>query len=175
LFGRKKKNRLKELGCTLSHLIAIRRAVYSKTAVSRYAIIVEDVAYQKALIQQLSEYDLPVIPLKVAKHKWIRANYITPWLREGRIRINTEALKKQMLRFRGKTEKNDLVDALVNGITYIKDYESDGFEQNLDNMQGVSQLDRKLRRYVDKQRLQSLGVEQVFNDAPASYGDAEYF
>lgn len=42
LFGRKKKNRLKELGCTLSHLLAIRKAVYSPTAVSRYALIFED-------------------------------------------------------------------------------------------------------------------------------------
>lgn len=139
------------------------------------AIIIEDVAYQKALIQQLSEYDLPVIALKVTKHKWLRANYITPWLREGRVRINTDALKKQMLRFRGKGEKNDLVDAFVNGITYIKDYESDGFQQELDNVQGLSQMDGKLKRYIDRERLKALGVNQVFNDAPVSYGDADYF
>jgi GR25 family glycosyltransferase involved in LPS biosynthesis len=42
LCGRgKKKNTPKELGCTTSHLVAMRQAVYS-TSKSRYAIIVED-------------------------------------------------------------------------------------------------------------------------------------
>lgn len=43
LCGRgKKKNTPKELGCTSSHLIAMYQAVYSTTATSRYALIVED-------------------------------------------------------------------------------------------------------------------------------------
>jgi GR25 family glycosyltransferase involved in LPS biosynthesis len=43
LCGRgKKKNTAKELGCTTSHLMAMYRAIYSTTAKSRYAIIVED-------------------------------------------------------------------------------------------------------------------------------------
>jgi GR25 family glycosyltransferase involved in LPS biosynthesis len=43
LCGRgKKKNTPKELGCTTSHLMAMYRAIYSKTAKSRYALIVED-------------------------------------------------------------------------------------------------------------------------------------
>jgi GR25 family glycosyltransferase involved in LPS biosynthesis len=35
-------NLLKELGCTSSHLDAMRRAIYSNTSNSRYAIIIED-------------------------------------------------------------------------------------------------------------------------------------
>jgi hypothetical protein len=42
LFGRKHKNKLKELGCTMSHLVAMRRAIYSPTATSRYALLAED-------------------------------------------------------------------------------------------------------------------------------------
>jgi GR25 family glycosyltransferase involved in LPS biosynthesis len=43
LCGRgKKKNTAKELGCTISHLIAMMQAIYSPTAKSRYALIVED-------------------------------------------------------------------------------------------------------------------------------------
>lgn len=43
LCGRgKKKNTPKELGCTTSHLFAMRKAIYSTTAKSRYALIVED-------------------------------------------------------------------------------------------------------------------------------------
>jgi hypothetical protein len=39
--GRKKNNQ-KEIGCSTSHLYAMKQAIYSKTAVSRYALIVED-------------------------------------------------------------------------------------------------------------------------------------
>ena len=40
-FG-KDKNLPKELGCTTSHLLAMQKAIYSKTATSRYALIIED-------------------------------------------------------------------------------------------------------------------------------------
>lgn len=40
--GRNKGNLIKELGCTSSHLEAIRLAVYSNTTKSRYALIIED-------------------------------------------------------------------------------------------------------------------------------------
>lgn len=43
LCGRgKKKNTPKELGCTTSHLLAMYQAIYSPTAKSRYALIIED-------------------------------------------------------------------------------------------------------------------------------------
>lgn len=38
----RKKNTPKEIGCTTSHLHAMRQAIYSSTATSRYALIVED-------------------------------------------------------------------------------------------------------------------------------------
>jgi hypothetical protein len=40
-----KKNTQKELGCVISHLVAMRTAIYSPTATSRYALIVEDDVY----------------------------------------------------------------------------------------------------------------------------------
>lgn len=42
LFGRRKTNKLKEIGCTISHLFAIRQAVYDTTSNSKYALIIED-------------------------------------------------------------------------------------------------------------------------------------
>jgi GR25 family glycosyltransferase involved in LPS biosynthesis len=43
LCGRgKNKNTPKELGCTTSHLIAMRQAIYSNRTTSRYALIIED-------------------------------------------------------------------------------------------------------------------------------------
>ena len=38
----KGKNTIKELGCLTSHLVAMRDAIYSKTATSKYALIIED-------------------------------------------------------------------------------------------------------------------------------------
>ena len=45
LYGRRKKNRINEIGCTISHLIAIKEAVQSSTRTSNYALIVEDDVY----------------------------------------------------------------------------------------------------------------------------------
>eukprot|EP00981_Chlorochromonas_danica_P006497 scaffold1403_cov180-Ochromonas_danica.AAC.24 len=42
LVGRAKTNRLQELGCTASHLEAMRQAVYNNRTTSPYAIITED-------------------------------------------------------------------------------------------------------------------------------------
>jgi len=48
LYGRRRTNRLAELGCTLSHLLAMRRAIYADLrpdgshSESRYAVIIED-------------------------------------------------------------------------------------------------------------------------------------
>lgn len=42
LVGRAKKNHLKEVGCTSSHLEAMRQAIYENRSSSRYAVIMED-------------------------------------------------------------------------------------------------------------------------------------
>lgn len=42
LFGRRKGNTLKELGCTISHLIAMRQAINEANSPSKYALIIED-------------------------------------------------------------------------------------------------------------------------------------
>jgi GR25 family glycosyltransferase involved in LPS biosynthesis len=42
LYGRKGTNRLSEVGCTVSHLLAIHQAVHSTEFTSRYALITED-------------------------------------------------------------------------------------------------------------------------------------
>lgn len=42
LYGRRRKNRLNELGCTASHLIAMKTAVNDQKSQSLYALIIED-------------------------------------------------------------------------------------------------------------------------------------
>ena len=45
LYGRRRLNRLAELGCTISHLLAMRHAIYNNQTTSRYAVITEDDVY----------------------------------------------------------------------------------------------------------------------------------
>lgn len=42
IFGRRKSNRLKELGCTTSHLMAIRKAIFENETDSPFSLILED-------------------------------------------------------------------------------------------------------------------------------------
>lgn len=42
LYGRRKTNDLMELGCTVSHLYAIRQAIEENPSPSKYALIIED-------------------------------------------------------------------------------------------------------------------------------------
>ena len=42
LVGRSNTNKLKEIGCTSSHLEAMRQAIYNNRSSSRYALIIED-------------------------------------------------------------------------------------------------------------------------------------
>lgn len=42
LYGRRRLNRITELGCTISHLLAIRHAIYNNQTDSKYAVITED-------------------------------------------------------------------------------------------------------------------------------------
>ena len=42
LLGRRKGNTLKELGCTISHLFAMRQAINEANNPSKYALIIED-------------------------------------------------------------------------------------------------------------------------------------
>ena len=42
LYGRRKHNRIKEIGCTISHLYAMRQAINEKPSPSKYALIIED-------------------------------------------------------------------------------------------------------------------------------------
>ena len=42
LYGRRKTNDLKELGCTISHLYAMRQAINEQPSPSKFALIIED-------------------------------------------------------------------------------------------------------------------------------------
>lgn len=72
----------------------------------------EDVAYQKALGQVLQSKGLPVVQLPADHDKVRRAMMVTPMMEQGRVFINSPDLIRQLLSFRGGSEKNDLAESL---------------------------------------------------------------
>jgi len=76
---------------------------------------VEDVAYQKAAIQELERAMLPVVPMKPQGDKRARLLVAASYIKSGTVlspRSGCEQLLAQLLGF-GAESHNDLVDALV--------------------------------------------------------------
>jgi phage terminase large subunit-like protein len=76
---------------------------------------VEDVAYQKAAIQEMERALLPVVPMKPTHDKRSRLMVVAPYIKNGTVvfpRIGCEQLLAQLFGF-GSESHDDLVDALV--------------------------------------------------------------
>lgn len=86
------------------------------------AIGVEDVQAQRWLIQALGAKGLTVFPLKAHADKTARAKSHTYMWTQDRIRINTNKLKEQLLKFKGGNERNDLADAFFHMLTMFVDH-----------------------------------------------------
>lgn len=74
---------------------------------------IEDVAYQKALAQVLQDYALPIYTIKADSDKIRRLTSVSHLFSQCRVKIKSVEMINQLLMFRGGTERNDLVDALV--------------------------------------------------------------
>lgn len=105
--------------------LKLLKAVYKKYKPDYIGI--EDVAYQKALIQEAMKLDMPIAALKTTKDKVARAMSVSHFFSQGRVRVNSPDLKKQMLSFRGGSEKNDLSDALIHAVGMVRDYSSERY------------------------------------------------
>lgn len=101
-------------------------------------IAIESNAYQAALGQLLMRKGLPVLPMPSLKDKIFRANEVVPLFAQGRVFTNTLALREQMIRFRGKTEKNDLVDAFILALRVILLNSAENLEKKVDRYAGLS-------------------------------------
>jgi len=78
-------------------------------------LFVEDVAYQKAAIQEMERALLPVVPMKPTHDKRSRLMVVAPYIKNGTVvfpRIGCEQLLAQLFGF-GSESHDDLVDALV--------------------------------------------------------------
>lgn len=89
---------------------------------------VEDVAYQKALIQELQrEYLLPVRAVKRLDDKKARLEILTPLFESGRVLFakNQDELKNQILSFTEegyKEEHDDLFDAFEGAVDLLRNF-----------------------------------------------------
>lgn len=99
---------------------------------------IEDVAYQRVLIEECQRRGLPVAAIKTVKDKVARAMSVSHLFAQGRVRVNTPKLKQQLLGFRGKDEKNDLADAMIHLIGLIRDYTMERMEKKEDRYKDLT-------------------------------------
>lgn len=111
---------------------------------------IEDVAYQKVLIEECQRRNLPVAAIKCVKDKVARAMSVSHFFAQGRVRVNTPKLKQQLLGFRGKDEKNDLADAMIHLVGLIRDYTMERMEKKEDRYSGLSPQQAWLRNAEDE-------------------------
>jgi len=105
---------------TFDEQIKMIQAVHKKYNIDFFGI--EDVAYQKALIQECQRLWIPVTPLKANRDKVARAMSVSHFFSQGKVRVNTQETRAQMLSFRGAGEKNDLADALIHAVGMVRDF-----------------------------------------------------
>lgn len=157
--------------------LSLLQAIYHKHKPAMIGI--EDVAYQKALIQEAARLGLPVAPLSAIKDKVARAVSVSHLLSQGRVSVNTVALRTQLLRFRGKDEANDLADAFFHVLGMVRDYTEVRNEPNAspqDRFKGLSAGDM-WRIQTREQRVKALQNEQGIEEFSPSHGamDSDFY
>lgn len=149
-------------------------AIYRETSPRPEYVGIEDVAYQRALYQSLKDTGMPVVLLKADRDKVRRTLSITDWLAQGRVKVNTPELKRQLLSFRGKDEKNDLVDAFVHCVRMMRDYSSERFEKRVDRYEGKSWEQVFLMKSFEEE-VATNGAEQILFDNSFAEISGEYY
>lgn len=145
---------------------------------------IEDVAYQKALIQYCVKRGLPIFPIKAIKDKVARAMSVQHYFSQGRVRINTLETAKQLLGFRGKDERNDIADAVFHLIGIVRDFSIDRFEKKKDPYKGMSPAEASARSFFDKAmeyernqllRDQNSVEEEIFDSTNLVVSDSNFY
>lgn len=158
---------------TFEEQIKYIQAVFKKYQVDFFWI--EDVAYQKALIQECQRLWIPVTPLKANRDKVARAMSVSHLFSGGRVRVNTTDTRRQMLSFRGKGEKNDLADALIHAVGMVRDfseerYLKEGKPEKLDSHKWFYKMATK-QEHDGENGIQ----EQVFDKAYAGANNPDFY
>lgn len=110
---------------------------------------VEDVAFQKALGSDLEEMGVSVDYIRPDADKTRRAISITDILENGLVRVNSLALRKQLLEFPGD-KKKDLVDAFVYALKLYKFYKNPHYKKEEEAYKDLDQGSRRFwKTYMD--------------------------
>lgn len=138
---------------------------------------VESVAYQKALCDVLNRLNMPIVELKADQDKVRRAMSVSHFFGQDRVRVNSIDLKRQLLSFRGKNEKNDLVDALVNCLRLIRDWSSERYmKQPESKYKGLDPLNSIFQRVEDEMKKKNAGeLKEILYDKTSSVIDLDYY
>lgn len=133
--------------------LTMGQALYEKHKLDMFGV--ENVAFQKALGDEFSRRGLPCVQLKADGDKVRRAMSVTHFFSQGRARVNTPALRDQLLRFRGVDgDKDDLVDAAVHCLRLIRDYSSQRYDKKDDRYKGMDPRSEQFwRSHFDDPRI----------------------
>lgn len=107
---------------------------------------VEVVAFQKALADVLQSQGLPVISMKADRDKIRRAISVSNLFEQGKVRINTHALQRQLIEF-PKATHDDLVDACVYALRIIRGHSQEKYEKKEDR---YGHLDGRSRNFWEE-------------------------
>jgi hypothetical protein len=92
----------------------------------------------KILFEVLTSKGLPAVELPITGDKVLRTNSVLNYFTQGRVHVNCEKTRKQMLSFRGiDGDEDDLHDASINALRVVKAYTSDKFDKPNDRYKGL--------------------------------------
>jgi PBSX family phage terminase large subunit len=131
-------------------------------SVSNYLLGVEDVQAQRWLGEDLNELGIPIEYVRPDADKVRRAISVSDLFEKGKVRINDNYLRRQLLGFPGEKLK-DCVDAIVHALRLARDYIKEP-TQKVRNRLNEADLDANSRNFWK----QELEEEQ---EAPFSYED----
>jgi hypothetical protein len=140
---------------TFAEQIKMIQAVHKKYNIDFFGI--EDVAYQKALIQECQRLWIPVTPLKANRDKVARAMSVSHFFSQGRVRVNTQDTRRQMLSFRGAGEKNDLADALIHAVGMVRDFSEERYLK-----EGVAKKEHRTSGFTEWHRSKKKRVRMEY-------------
>lgn len=143
-----------------------------------HGIAIESVQYQKALYQVAVKLGLPVFEMKPDGDKIRRLNAVSHFMTQGRVFVNSEKLRDQMLRFRGRGERNDLVDAFVHALRYIRDFSNESYLQpEKDPVLSMTASERFFHLVEKQAKKEMIGElkEVIFDKSSDSFVDPDFF
>lgn len=158
---------------TFEEQLKVIQAIHKKYNIDCFGI--EDVAYQKALIQECGRLWIPVTPLKANRDKVARAMSVSHLFSSGRVRVNTTDTRRQMLTFRGAGEKNDLSDALIHAVGMVRDFSEErylkaGKPEKMDSHQWFQQMVNKQEKEQD-----TGATEEIYDKAYAGPTNTDFY